>query len=203
MAKIGDLGTVVEIYKAEAEGLPDGYEVECCSAEGATSWLATFHREDLEPLNRLELKMASGKYEYGEDFEEVQIFIDGQSLIGILREIERPLVEQENPSTVPGDYRGLNKRFITRHHFLGQPDIFYGKAEDKIALLDCPCGVAGCWTFAAKITETADAFVWSDFEQIHRNGETSEVPWGYHHALGSFVFDKREYLEEVRKLEKR
>ncbi len=44
-AKIGDIGSVVEIYKLK--GIPDGYEVECVLNDGATKWLAIFYLDEI------------------------------------------------------------------------------------------------------------------------------------------------------------
>ena len=46
--EVGDIGTVVEIYKAK--GIPDGYEVECTLDNGHAKWLQTFSRNDIEMI---------------------------------------------------------------------------------------------------------------------------------------------------------
>ena len=41
--RIGDLGTIVMAYSK-----PEGYTVECVSADGSTEWLIDFRPDDLE-----------------------------------------------------------------------------------------------------------------------------------------------------------
>jgi Domain of unknown function (DUF4926) len=45
---VGDVGTVVEVYRGD----PPGFEVECCAEEGqVTVWLEVFRPDELERIS--------------------------------------------------------------------------------------------------------------------------------------------------------
>ncbi len=149
-------------------------------------------------MNKLEVKIVNSKYQDSSLYKEIKLFIDGINLIEILKEIEKPFAEKEEHAEIAGHYSGLNIKSTKPEQFLGKSEDF-GEAEEKVALLDCPCGCEGCWTFAAKISETENLIIWSNFEQVHRKGELSDVIWNYD-SLGKFEFDREEYLKELEKL---
>ena len=50
--KVGDIGTIVEIYTTPSLG----YDIECCDEKGCTEWLVVFEPSDIE----MEVVSASG-----------------------------------------------------------------------------------------------------------------------------------------------
>jgi hypothetical protein len=148
-------------------------------------------------MNKLDIKIVKSSSDLFKAFNEVQLFIDGVNLTDILKEIEKPSAEKEKNPEIAGHYIGLNLQFLKKDHFLCS-DSSYGKDQNKTALLDCPCGCEGCWTSAAEILELEDTILWTDFEQIYRNGEITDDIWDYQNL--KFEFKKNQYLKELGKL---
>jgi hypothetical protein len=119
-------------------------------------------------------------------YREVEVLIDGVSLIDRLREVERPFAEQEGSPALAGDYLGLSARttFLPSRHFLGDTRPLL-RHDDHVVLLACTCGCEGCWDFVGRIAVSEGEVVWDDFCQVHRE-------WDYA-ALGRLVFDRRQY----------
>lgn len=119
-------------------------------------------------MNRLELVVR----EYPErsaDYQPVDILIDGDRLIDILKRIEMPYAEREDSPIIAGAYGSLpiKTTFLPSRHFLGEPCPLL-QHDDKTAILLCDCGCEGCWDFVCKITVSDWAVAWSDFNQVHR-----------------------------------
>lgn len=66
--------------------------------------------------------------------------------------------------------------------------------ESGSLLYSCVCGEWGCWPFYACDKEEGDTIVWDKFKQWHR------PEWDYSN-FGPFVFDKKQYCEQLRKLQ--
>lgn len=146
-------------------------------------------------MNKLEIKIKNSRNEIFKSFKEIQLFVDGTNFIEIIKKVELPFAEQERHPELLGNYQGLNLEFLKKDHFLGS-DAFYGKEDDKTALLDCTCGSEGCWTLAVEITATDNSIKWSNFENIHRNGEIGQDNiWDYGKLF--FEFEKDQYLREI------
>jgi hypothetical protein len=152
-------------------------------------------------VNTLEIKIADSRDDVDGDYRAVLLCVDGRNLVEILREIEKPFAEGEGHPGIAGSYAGLDAKHVTGDHLLGRPTVYSlcGRDGKKTPLLDCTCGCEGCWTFAARIEVSGRAVTWSDFEQVHRNGELSDEVWCYD-AIGILQFDKKQYLAEIRKL---
>jgi hypothetical protein len=125
-----------------------------------------------------------------EEYQSVDILIDGTRLIDQLRPLEAPYAEQEGFPDLAGRYHNLSVRtaFFPSRHFLGEPRPLL-QYEDKTVVLICTCGCEGCWDFVCKITVTEQTVKWSNFEQVHRN-------WDYS-TLGEFIFDRTQYENEL------
>ncbi|MEZ4454532.1 MAG: hypothetical protein R3B09_34085 [Nannocystaceae bacterium] len=134
--------------------------------------------------------------------------INGQDLIDLVREVERPLVTAEvaarraagealAPDTdYSGQYAGLSlaRYLLPTRALVDEPACWPADAfridddhpcRRKTTLLACTCGIDECWFLMATITVVEDAVIWSDFEQFHRE-------WVY--DLGPFVFARAAYL---------
>lgn len=131
-----------------------------------------------------------------EGMENVQIIINGENLIDLLKR-----VEIQYDKSIAGQYIGLSPEvvFSPSSHFLGitHEDLDYH--DGKSAILMCECGVAGCWDFIVKITISDETVIWSDFEQPHRGSESVSGYWNYL-SLNPFVFDRRQYESQLTKV---
>ncbi len=131
----------------------------------------------------------------------VQLVVDGRDLIERLREYEMPFALQEEAPQIAGSYSGIDVEGIIPSHFLGQciPLHACGANDEKVALLECECGNAGCWPFAARITVTDTTVCWSDFEQPHRRADSAGGWWDYA-GFGPFEFARDAYEAELSKI---
>jgi hypothetical protein len=130
---------------------------------------------------------------------ETLIYVNGRNLIDILREVEMPFALKEGHPDIAGGYMGLppNEVFLPSKHLLGEPAFdLYKYPGEKVEVLQCVCGVPGCWPFLVRITDEGDRVVWSDFEQPHRSGVAGRKKWDYQN-LQPFVFDKAQYMAEL------
>lgn len=125
--------------------------------------------------------------------DKIVIYIDGVNLLTMVKEFETPLAQKEGNPNIAGSYAGLAAGYYGENYFLADCCTEYGINKDKLALLECTCGYAGCWPFAAKITVNGDTVTWSDFEQPHRQ-------WDYS-TLGPFGFEREAYTKELAKLD--
>lgn len=142
-------------------------------------------------MDVLELTLEKATYDYTDVVEDQLIsFINGKSLLSMVRDIELPFANAENNSELAGSYLGLDPIEVRnlKDHFLGRvtPDLEFG---EKLPILRCVCGLIGCWPLITRITVTNDQVIWSDFEQPHRS------EWNYT-GLRSLAFDRRQYEAE-------
>ena len=129
-------------------------------------------------------------------------FVDGVCLLDLVADFE-----QRQGWSPAGGYAGLRPDRC-RHqdletacleHYLGTPDTARRArsgtprrpATAPTRLLDCDCGVAGCWPLEVRIDVTEHTVVWSEFSQPHRPA------WRYD-GLGPFSFDRVQYVESLR-----
>ncbi|HJV16177.1 MAG TPA: hypothetical protein VJ546_02125 [Bacillales bacterium] len=126
--------------------------------------------------------------------ENVQIFINGVSIIDILKRIEF-----QYDKSIAGQYKGLPPEivFYPSKHFIGLTHEELDYHDDKSAILICECGCAGCWDFIVKISITDQTVTWSEFEQPHRGPESASGHWNYEGLL-PFVFDRKQYESELK-----
>jgi hypothetical protein len=112
----------------------------------------------------------------------VDVFIDGTDLRALVAIVERPEAEAEGQARLAGAYAGLAPSSWN--------DLPEAYGDGRVAVLACECGEVGCWPLRVRIDKSADAVVWSDFQQPHRQG------WDYS-ACGPFVFDRTAYDRAV------
>lgn len=119
--------------------------------------------------------------------EVVEIFINGTSLRELVRSVELPFAAEEGHRDLAGNYEGPFADAV-----LPPPRTLLGEdASHKVAVLECTCGIAGCWPLLATITRSGTTLTWSHFEQPYRSAARPPV-WRYDH-LGPFVFDWAQY----------
>lgn len=112
-------------------------------------------------------------------------FINGQSLIDIIKEIEL----QYEPD-IAGSYDGYRPDLLLNELNKGLHQDTY-----KTKILECECGVDGCWSLLMKVSKTENTIVWSNFNQPLRDN------WDYS-SLPSFEFNKDEYDIAIGQLNK-
>ncbi len=61
-----------------------------------------------------------------------------------------------------------------------------------MTLLDCDCGVMGCWPLKARVTVRATTVTWSDF--------LSPAIGSLDDALGTFTFARDRYEAEIARI---
>jgi hypothetical protein len=146
-------------------------------------------------MNKLEFKI-SDKKENGTTYQVTQIFIDGQDLIGLLKTYELPFAKKEGSPSIAGGYQGLSPETLFKN-LTSHPEN-HNSEENKSDILDCECGVWGCWSLMTLIEKGEDSITWSDFEQLHRQKDSHNY-WDYS-KFGPFEFAKTDYENELEKL---
>ena len=122
-----------------------------------------------------------------DEWADVAIFIDGVSLIDLVKQYE------ESRDYYPaGSYGWSPVRWAPPHsrHFLGESD--WTTNGGRALLLVCGCQCLGCWDFNGRIIMTADHAEWTDFEQVHRKPGSPGGHWDYS-GFGPFRFDRQQY----------
>jgi hypothetical protein len=125
---------------------------------------------------------------------EIVAEVDGRPLAAIAQEYE--IAHNLLPSS---RYGGL----CPRHYRFGKwDDYFHGykpsgmSHPDKVALLNCSCGVFTCWPLLATIETDFTTVEWKAFEHpFHRDRDYS--------GLGPFIFDWDEYEDAIEALQER
>jgi hypothetical protein len=143
-------------------------------------------------MNQISLRVVSGELEDGQSYSAIQVLIDGTSLIDLAHRVEEPFAKREGHPKLAGAYAWLPRKSAAAALGLRAQS-----PDEKVAVLECACGVPGCWPLLAKISGDENTVVWSEFEQPHRNEEAVAGHWKYE-ALGPFSFDRELYEEGLR-----
>ncbi len=118
--------------------------------------------------------------------------VDGIPFLDIIREIEVPIAAESGEPDLAGQYDYLNSLSVLppSRHLLGEaarPLLKYG---EKVSVLECDCGCAGCWPLLMRIDVVEDQVIWSEPQQWHRDnwvyplGELVSIQLGPHrHSL--------------------
>jgi hypothetical protein len=125
----------------------------------------------------------------------VAIYINSRNLLDYVREVELPFATQEGHPEMAGGYVGLSPAEVLfpSEHFLGQPLRGQEDTETgKIAVMQCCCGISGCWSLMARVEVGTEIVTWSDFEQPHRMPDWGPCHWKYD-GLGPFMFERKQY----------
>lgn len=139
-------------------------------------------------MDRIELQWHDADQAHFPKCKQLHIFINGQSLIDLVRPVELPFAEQEGQPERAGQYDWLVDMDCEIQHL---------KTEECL-VLGCNCGVAACWPLSVHVSIADDIVCWSRFQNWHRiKGCVHE--WD-HSALGPFVFDRQQYEAAVQAL---
>jgi len=126
----------------------------------------------------------------------VDILIDKQNIIELLKQYELPFARKEGSPNIAGGYLGLSAKSL--YHQLTR-DVSKGWPKGDRCILTCnDCLEDGCWPMFLTVEETENEIIWKDFQQPHR-GKHSKVYWDYS-KFGPFVFDKTEYEKKLPEL---
>ncbi len=90
-------------------------------------------------MDEIELKVGMQLDAFDEPVDEVDIFINGEDLRDLAREVELPFATGEGNSLRAGSYAGLPPEavFLPSKRLLGEPSKIYDDYEEKISLLGC------------------------------------------------------------------
>jgi hypothetical protein len=122
----------------------------------------------------------------------LDIFLDDQNLLELVREAERPFAAAEGHPKFAGCYAALPADLL-----LAELD---GQRVEKVSLYDCQCGCYGCWPLRVRISKSEDLVIWSEFEQPHRRPFIRTSWWRYD-KLGPFKFVREQYVAALAKAE--
>ena len=122
-----------------------------------------------------------------DEWADVAIYIDGQSLIELVKQYEES--RDYHPA---GGYGWSPLRWAPLHagHFSGVPS--WPTNGGKALLLVCGCQNLGCWDFNGRIVIRPEHVEWTEFEQVHRMPGSPGGHWDYGN-FGPFRFDRRQY----------
>lgn len=144
-------------------------------------------------MNHLSTRPITATLEDGSSHPAVELLIDGEGLIEVVRRHEQFLAEAEGHPGLAAAY-AWPAASAERQAALLQGNV---NAEDKVALLECTCGQPGCWPLLATVSVGPTRVTWSDFEQPHRRADSAGGHWDYG-GFGPFVFERGAYDEALR-----
>ena len=151
-------------------------------------------------MDALEFRLVPpAEHAWEPDSPDLVILVNGRELIDLIHEVELPFARAEGSPGIAGGYAWLPARLVLppARHFLGEPVPLYGGSA-KAALLECSCGVPGCWPLYARIEVAERTVAWRDFEQPHRSPDRGRSSsWSYDGL--SFRFDRAAYEAELRR----
>ena len=128
--------------------------------------------------------------EYGSDHKVVEVYIDGQKLLDIIKAIEIPYAQEEGCPEIAGDYGHISPRHL--YSDLSAATDTNGYFDNLGVYLFCcaGCGEPGCWSVTFRVKEDAEYVYWHGFEHEHRD-------WEYNLF---YKFEKKAYAQALRKL---
>lgn len=140
--------------------------------------------------NRLSLKLVLRKFPaYSGLSQCIAIYIDGRDLKDILREYEAKILSDQDKND------GLLDSHMETELYWWVRSFIEEYWEEYKPLYGCKCGELGCWEFNVQQEIRQHTIVWKAFEQEHCR------EWDYS-GLGTFVFEKRQFHRELKKLER-
>ncbi len=128
-------------------------------------------------------------YCYGPDtfpIPTVEIYINGENFRHKTRDVELPFAKAEGNPGIAGHATIMPRELYEALH----DDYLH---DDTISILGCGCGVIECWPLDVAVDVGEKTVTWYGFNMCHREN------WDYS-KLGRFVFDKKQYFQEVDRL---
>ncbi|MBE6870142.1 MAG: hypothetical protein E7494_15540 [Ruminococcus albus] len=124
-------------------------------------------------------------------FIGVDYYINGVSMLDMIRKIEQPYCDAEGIPELACDYE-LNPQIVMQREFakIFDPELY--KDSEGFELYCCPdCGLSFCWSVCCKFEENGMYILMKDFFHNHRE-------WEYPFE---FQFTKDNFFSEISKLE--
>lgn len=138
-------------------------------------------------MDQLSIKIEETVFE-GQAIWLAHIFINDTPLKEIVKRHEENEIRSQDDKPLLGAYQSLELDILYEHLMEAT---FLGEAE----ILGCgSCGIDSCWPFTVDIEEKNGQIIWSNYRQPYRK------QWKYK-DLKPFIFDKKDYFDEVKKLE--
>lgn len=138
-------------------------------------------------MDHIELQLGISQYGY----KTLEISINGQSLIELVRKVEQPFADLEGRPHAAGEYDWI----------AGIACELFDTTVQEVTVLGCTCGEADCWPLLCKVERLPGQIRWYGFYNPCRTVETVAqlddpahrriVPWDYK-GMG-FVFDPSQY----------
>ncbi len=103
-----------------------------------------------------------------EDYQVVEIFINGFNLINIISTEEQSLFPLLHVSAYPGLYEGIPPllSFPPKQHFWGIAEPPYKMSKKRVAVLESGrSGIPSEWTVSTEILVDGEKVVWQNFRQ--------------------------------------
>lgn len=152
-------------------------------------------------INVLEFKMLdpieAGEpwaVDYGSNHQVVEVIIDGESILDIIRKIEKTYLQEEGLLRLQdhgNDYGHISPKDL--YDDLGSAMVIGSYACDFGVHLFCcgECGEPGCWSVKFRVKEDDGFVYWYDFRHNHRD-------WTYNL---NYRFEKKAYQKAMNKLQ--
>ena len=129
-----------------------------------------------------------------EDYQVLDIYINGFNLIDILKEMELPFASIEGHPQLAGHYEGIPPLICLppSKHFWGQPSMKeYDYKNGRVALYENKSsGIPGEWTITAQIDVDGEAVRWSALQHVQR------PKWDYR-PVNYWAFDLVAYRDAL------
>lgn len=144
-------------------------------------------------------RLSSIEFTWRRDAEgrrHVEVRIDGEDLVEIVRRAESASATAEGHPELAGSYVGFDDRVASPvEHLMGEPEPLFAYDEGTEVLVCEGCREPGCWPLVVRIEVDESVVRWTGFSQPHRSD------WDYA-RLGSFAFPRARYAEALRRLER-
>ena len=101
-----------------------------------------------------------------EDYQVVDVYINGFNLINIISTEEQSLFPTYSVSAYPGNYEGIPSLFVysPKKHFWGHADKCYQIGEKRVSVLENgKSGLPDEWTVSAEILVDGEKVIWQNF----------------------------------------
>lgn len=141
-------------------------------------------------MNHLTLNVIEVGDEFDKPPQRLQILIDGNSFLDLVREVELPWATREGYPGLAGSYIWFQPYRWVVDRDLSAAELPEGGSK-HICFLVCGCEHLGCKTFSGQISRHGGTVVWSNFRNDNRGPN-----WRLD-ALGPFVFDLEQYQAEI------
>ena len=147
---------------------------------------------DVMKRDIIEFRLITYYDSYAEPRPAVEIYINDENFLDKVNDLEHILAVAEGHSQITGHAPIPPEELYPS---LRHKNARFGKEAkmDDVSIFGCDCGCTECWPFNVIVSVGEKTVTWNGFYMHHRKN------WDYS-ELGSFVFDKQQYFQEVNKL---